>query len=47
LVNRSPGTAFSLEDPGSIIGTAVDEVVVMLSGILRIFEKFQEIEAVI
>jgi hypothetical protein len=47
MVNRRPSASFTLEGPGSIIRTAIDEVVVVLSGILRIFEILQEIETVI
>ena len=41
LIYHRPGAAFTLEGPGSIIGPAVDEVVVVLSGVLSIFEILQ------
>ena len=47
LIYRRPGTSFTLEGPGSIVRTAGDKVVVVLSGILCVFEVLQEIEAVV
>ena len=47
MVNRRPSASFTLEGPGSIIRTTVDEIVIVLSGILRVFKILQEIESVI